>query len=157
MKKVDTYPTKEEIKAARAVMRKVFAARRKKYVASHRRHRSPADRDFYMWTHDMRVVLAAAARDVTLTPTIVAQRAQLAADEMAQLIAGRRPEVDEERPRRLSRQMPAVRLWRIWQEMLDGMIHEMAAKSELAPHVIVDRARRIADAAMPHIKKRYKR
>ena len=161
MKKTATaFPTKEDIKTARAVMRKVQAARMKKYYVRRHRRVSTHDREFFTWTHDMRTVLSASARELVFSPGIIADRAHLAADSMAKIIAERKPPQAVEvngHVRRDARGLTVVSLWYIWQELFDGMIHEMAAKSELAPHVIVDRARRIADAAMLHIKRRYRR
>jgi hypothetical protein len=153
------FPTKEEIKAARAVMRKVFAARRAKYRKRSRRRRplAASDRAFYMWMHDMRVALQSSAREISISPTQVAGRARAVADAMAAIIAERKPQAMGGRSQRTRSTVSQRHLSYLWQEMFDSMIHEMAAKSELLPHVIVDRARRIADAAISHLKKRAKR
>jgi hypothetical protein len=157
MKSVDkTYPTKEEIKTARAVMRKVFAKRLAKYKRRRFRRVTDGERDFYTWTHDMRILLQSSARDVSLSPAEIAARARAAADSIATLIAERSSVQKDAKSRRLRSPEIDRRLRRIWEEMFDSMIHEMAAKSEMLPHVIVDRARRIADAAMPHLKRRAK-
>lgn len=145
------FPTKEEIRAARAVMRKVRAARLKKYRG---RRRRPLAADFYTWTHDVRILLQSSARDVSISPIEAARRAASVADSMAMIIAERRP---ADGPKSRPRSKSAEIMWGLWQEMFDSMIHEMAARSELLPHVIVDRARRIADAAMPHLKRRARR
>jgi len=158
VKKVKAPPTKEEIKAARAVLRQVHAARRAKYKKRYRRRfrRGVVDLDFHTWAHDMRVVLQATARNVSLPPETVAAQARSLANAMAALIAERKPKDDGKLSHhRRTPRWSKLRAWHIWQEMFDVMIHEMAARSELSPNVIVDRACCIADASMPWIKKRF--
>lgn len=149
-------PTKEELKAARAVLRRHLAERVKKHRIRSRRFATPADRDFYTWRHDMGIVLQSAARDLSLPPAEVAERARATADSMAALTYARKPASDDADVTYTGRRsaMP----WRsIWQETFDMMIHYLASRTEIGPDAVVDRARRIADAAMPILKRRYKR
>lgn len=151
-KKVVVEPTKEEIKKARAVMRVVRAKQIKKY-----RRRLPRyyDRDFHTWVHDMRTALASSARRIELTPMEIAERARDTANHMASLIAERNPSMANGKAR--SRRTKPTSLWYLWQEVFDGIIHELAARSVFTPEDLVERAKCVADAAMPHLKNRYRR
>jgi hypothetical protein len=154
-------PTKEEVKAARALHKQGYVLIRKanktlRKARLTRRHRirkmNPAESAFRTWEHDMSVLMPAIARTPGAerwTPADLALWAATAADRMKDEVEARRPEgMDDRRRRRWHRG------WSEWQELFDSLIHALSERSSLGVNEVIDRAAGLADAAMKIINKR---
>lgn len=160
-------PTKQQVKAARANLKKaramMRAARkvldinsRPKYRS--RRHRlkllSPAAAAFNTWQHDLDTLMFAVARMpgfADWTPEERADRATVVVDRM-------RVELDARRPRNArrdrSRLSDRATKWQQWESVFDDFVHELVSRSTLDANGVIDRAIVLADARFAAVKKR---
>ena len=155
-------PTKEEIKAARAlrkqgralitqankVLHKVYYGRRQPI----RRKVSQKELAFRTWLHDYTILMPAVARTHHATawsPEELAAHASAAADQMQREVAARRPAtVAGEKTHSFSR-----KTWFVWQAQFDEFVHAMSAATNLSANAVIDRATKLADAMMKVVEK----
>lgn len=158
-------PTKEEIKAARAlrkqgralisqankVLEPLLYRRRQGPI---RRHISPKEIAFRTWLHDYSILMPAVARTheaAYWSPVDLAAHAAMAADRMQHEVAMRRPTPNvSDRELRIS----SRKIWFNWQAQFDEFVHAMSAATTLDANAVVDRAAALADAMMKVVEKR---
>lgn len=162
-------PTKLEIKRARAKQKKARALQREawkvlKIVRRLQRRslvRRPVDEPteiFHTWQHDFQVLLPAVVRSAGsegLTPEEVVSRTALAADQMRETVAARRPEgFDPLMGRRRDGRRGPMRDWFRWQSAFDGFVHDMCDRATMPASQIVERAVAFADLSIAEIERR---
>lgn len=161
-------PTKLEIKRARAKRKKGWALLResRKVLNKIRRHRrrfvrrrpdEPTE-TFHTWQHDFSVLLPAVVRSAGsegLTPEEVVARTALAADQMRETVAARRPGgFDPLMGRRREGRRGPMRDWFRWQSNFDGFVHDMCDRATMPASQIIDRACTLADLSIAEIERR---
>lgn len=146
-------PTKEEIKAARALKKQGHAllsqankvlSKLRRRIPIARRKISQAEANFRTWQHDYSILMPAVLRTPNQigdwTPEDLARHMAVVADRMQHEVASRRP---GHAPNGFSR-----RDWFQWQNHFDELVHAMSADTNLAANVVINRAVDLADAMM---------